>query len=83
MEKSLKTEILRLAAKEYPNWIGGIRFEKLAFEMMRKPSNASRRARELKNEGRLETKYDNGYVEYRYIPAKELSSDEILMAAMS
>lgn len=80
--KSLKNEILKLAAGEYPSWIGGIRFEKLALELMRKPSNASRRARELQNEGKLEAEYSEGYVRYKYVPEKEMTQDEILKLAL-
>lgn len=64
---SLKSEILEMAMREYPNLVGGIKIEQLALRSSLKGSNASRRARELVKERKLEAVYVDGHVEYRYI----------------
>ena len=78
-EQTLKKEILKLALREYPQWLNGGQFERLAMELMYKASNASRRCRELYNEGKLERREnERGCVEYQWVPEKELSDEEIL-----
>lgn len=53
-EKSLRDNIRLNAKLIYPEWLNGGEFERLAFDMGYKPSNASRRARELENDNILE-----------------------------
>ena len=65
-KKSLKTEIRFQIYNEYPNWVNGGRAERLAMELGFKSSNASRRCRELENEGIFERRINKGSVEYRY-----------------
>lgn len=86
MHDSLKREILKLARYEYPNWVHGGRFEKLAFELNFKPSNASRRARELEKASIFEKRYnEKRQVEYRLVvllpQSHEQEEQELLMQA--
>lgn len=67
---SLKSELKEFAQKrgrgEFTN---GGEFERLAMDLGFKPSNASRRLRELENEGFLEVRYnEKRCAEYRYKP---------------
>jgi len=66
MKRSLKTEIRYLVYSEFPNFVNGGRAERLAMELGFKSSNASRRCRELENEGIFERRINKGSVEYRY-----------------
>lgn len=81
---SLKLKALQKIKAEYPDWVGGIVIERMAMDMRFKPSNVSRRLRELKQEGYLESKYVNGFVEYRYLPRIEpqLTSERLLQEAV-
>ena len=86
METSLKKSIYDLAKSRCPEWVNGGEFERLALSVLKKPSNASRRARELCREGYLERRInEKRCVEYRAIPreerVKELSQEEILRIA--
>ena len=66
---TLKSSIVQLAKSEYPNWVHSGRFEKLAFELRYKSSNAGRRCRELYHEGYLERRInEQKCVEYKYQP---------------
>ncbi len=72
MHDSLRQNIIYLAKREFPDWLNGGRFERLAFDLNYKASNASRRCRELVKDNRLERREnESGCVEYRYIPEKE------------
>lgn len=48
MFNSLKSKSLQRIKAEYPNWVGGIVIEQMALNLNFKPSNVSRRLRELK-----------------------------------
>jgi DNA-binding Lrp family transcriptional regulator len=50
---SLKAKILNYLESEYPRWVHGGEIEDLARSWQFKSSNASRRARELVNEGKI------------------------------
>ena len=67
---SLKNRIYRYFEEWYlldtTLWFSGQEIEDLARNDGYKASNASRRLRELENEGKLKRKYMNGYVQYRY-----------------
>ena len=71
MFNSLKSKSLQRIKAEYPNWVGGIVIEQMALNLNFKPSNVSRRLRELKRDGYLEVRYMNGYAEYKYRPSQE------------
>jgi len=74
---NLKRQIVELARREN-QWLNGGRFERLAMDLGYKPSNASRRCRELVNEGLLERRInDKKCVEYKFIPPKPLTPKEI------
>ena len=49
MKLSLSKRILNYARNQYPNWINGGEFERLAMEAKYKASNASRRCREMES----------------------------------
>ena len=73
-DKSLKENISLNARAVYPKWLNGGDFERLAFDMGYKPSNASRRARELENDNILkrEERKTTGVksVFYQYVPTE-------------
>lgn len=73
---SLKYAILQKVKDEYPNWLGGIKAEEYALKNGFKPSNVSRRLRELCNEGLIERRIFEGHVEYRYIPPPVLTREQ-------
>lgn len=75
LNRSIKNQILLFAKARYPDWVGGIEIEKLALSKNYKSSNASRRARELYQEGFLERR-EGAYVEYRYIPPRPMTQEE-------
>ena len=84
---TLKEEIKKYA-KGF-DWMNGGRFEALAMELGYKPSNASRRCRELVNEGIFERRLnERRCVEYRYFPTpkspqeKEKERQEMLKFSM-
>lgn len=64
---SLRESIIEYA-KRYPHqFLNGGEFERLALDMGKKSSNASRRCRELENEGILESRLnEKRCVEYKY-----------------
>lgn len=78
-KEPLPIKIIRFIKGYYPVWIGGIAIERLALENGYKPSQASRRCRELaagKTGSGLSVRYFrpvlevrklNGHVEYRYL----------------
>lgn len=67
----LKNELLQFARRRQA-WINGGEYERIAMDLGFKPSNASRRLRELQNEGRLEKRLnEKRCVEYKYIPLPE------------
>jgi DNA-binding Lrp family transcriptional regulator len=79
---SLKSRIVRYVSRK-GDWVNGATIERLAMEAGFKASNASRRCRELANEGIFERK-EEGSVYYRYkgLPQKtkepsEMSSEEL------
>ena len=79
MKNSLKTNALKVIIGRYPDWVGGIIIEDYALKNGFKASNVSRRLRELFNEGYLEHRYLNGYVEYKYykyIPPAIISREQ-------
>lgn len=74
MHNSLKSRILDYLRKCYDyrpqSFVNGGAIEDLARNACgRKASNASRRLRELENEGAIEVHYnEKGHAEYRYVP---------------
>lgn len=86
MNNSLKYNALKVIAGHFPDWVGGIVLEDYALKNGFKSSNVSRRLRELRNEGRIEARYVNGYVEYKWKKPPVLSREEeekrILQAAL-
>lgn len=69
METSLKNRIKNyIQSRNY--WVTGVEIERLAMGAGYKASNASRRCRELANDGEIESGYDRGFVRYK---SKQLS----------
>jgi predicted transcriptional regulator len=69
---SLKSRISTFYAKNYPKIINGGEIERLAMNIGKKASNASRRLRELHEEGILERIQEGKSVAYRYIPREPI-----------
>lgn len=69
-ETSLKDRIYRYLVEWHncqpDKFINGGEIERLALEIGYKASNASRRCRELCDEGKIQKRFNNGTVEYRY-----------------
>ncbi|MBL7141792.1 hypothetical protein ISS21_01705 [Patescibacteria group bacterium] len=76
---SLKNRILKYFEVCPNKWVNGGVIEKLAMSVGYKASNASRRCRELVNEGNLERKIDQGSVWYRFFkkPIQEKMFDYV------
>ena len=75
-KETFKKEIYKLA-RYNGGWINGGEFERLAMDNGYKSSNASRRCRELVNEGVLERRLNSKRcVEYRYNPPKPQTQEE-------
>lgn len=69
--ESLSNRIRKYVRRQYPAVVNGGELERLAFENGFKASNASRRARELENDGILKVSYtEKGSAEYQYIPSE-------------
>lgn len=67
LKMSLKEKIKEHLKQSYPNVIHGGEIEKLAINEGRKPSNASRRCRELENEGLIFNIYNRkNEVQYQW-----------------
>lgn len=71
MKEGLKQRIQEYLKKWYDYdptaWVNGGEIERLAMETGRKASNASRRLRELANEGVVQRREnEKGHVEYKY-----------------
>jgi len=70
MHKALKQRILDYLFEwrclQPEKWINGGEIEKLAQEVGYKASNASRRCRELYEEGKINRRLKNGTVEYQF-----------------
>lgn len=76
---SLKNFIYQRIKSYYPNWVNGGELERFALDEKFKASNASRRCRELYNEGFLDrriNKESHNSVEYRWLPPKPLTTEE-------
>ena len=68
---SLKNKLLSYVRYRYPSKVHGGELEKYAMDLGAKPSNASRRCRELENEGIFRATYnEKRMVVYQYIPQK-------------
>ena len=71
---SLKVRLYMHIGSKYPEWINGGELERLVMSWTRpdgrsyKASNASRRLRDLEEEGAIENRIRNGSVEYRHKP---------------
>lgn len=65
MKQSLKDRALAFI-KAKKTWVPGIQMEALALEAGYKPSNISRRLRELVEEHSLEVQYVRGAAQYRF-----------------
>jgi len=76
---SLRERILAYYRKHAGEWISGGEIERLVAEKTTyKASNASRRLRELREDGLLEAKEVKGTVFYQYVPqAKEVTRVEV------
>ena len=85
---SLKNYVLQFIKGKYPEWVNGGEVERLALDEKYKASNASRRLRELHNEGRLERRInpDNKSVEYLWkvplVLPREEEEKRLLIAAL-
>lgn len=70
-------ESLKSRIKSYiqarTDWVTGIEIERLAMDAGYKASNASRRCRELEDNGDIEVGYDRGFARYRAV-SKPLNS---------
>jgi predicted transcriptional regulator len=83
MKKSLSQRILNYIRQEFPNFVNGGQIERLTMEAGYKASNASRRCRELHEEGLLvreERKNENTGVRsvwYKARDPKEISQVRI------
>ena len=76
---SLKNKIKLHLKSQYPKWIMGAKLEDFGRDKGYSASNSSRRCRDLRTEGYLESREENGLVHYRYIPEpQELKEIEIL-----
>lgn len=73
---SLKQQLQSMCRPDL--WLNGGEFERWAMNNGFKASNASRRLRELENEGFIEKKIDNGSVWYRLIPKREVFKPEVI-----
>ena len=71
MKEGLKIRILQYLKNWYAYnpeaWISGLDLEQKALEAGFKPSNGGRRARELAEDGLIERREKNGFVEYKYV----------------
>ena len=65
-KESLKNRIAKYFVERIGHWVNGGMIENLAMTLGYKASNASRRCRELHNEGVLARKMVNGSVWYRF-----------------
>jgi len=64
----LKTDLISFAKRNYGEWINGGEFERFAMELGYKPSNASRRLRELADNNIFDHRYnEKRQVEYKYL----------------
>lgn len=70
--KSLKSELKHQIDLLGAKWQNGGKFEVIAFGLGFKASNASRRLRELAEDGLIERKYEKGSVWYRAKPMNVL-----------
>lgn len=72
MKKSLRERILSYYRKNDGRWISGGEIERLVAQNTKyKASNASRRLRELREDGLLDAKEVKGTVFYRYVPQEK------------
>ena len=72
MKQSLKNRILNYIRRNFPAKIASGEIEKLAQGIGRTGSNATRRLRELQNDGLIEVSYGNkNHAFYQAIPPKE------------
>ena len=73
MKKSLRERVLSYYRKNNGCWISGGEIERLVAQRTTyKASNASRRLRELREDGLLEAKEVKGTVFYRYMPQQKI-----------
>lgn len=69
MKTSLRQRILSYYQRNTGVWIASGEIQRLVTNNTKfSPSNATRRLRELQNDGLLEVKYEKGHALYRYIP---------------
>lgn len=69
--ESLSERIRKYVRRQWPNKVNGGTLERLALDNNYKASNASRRARELAEDGTLEVSYsEKGFAEYKYKPSE-------------
>jgi len=71
MRTSLKEKLVIFAKGKWPHVVNGGEFERLALNEGFKSSNASRRLRELANEGKPERIMTGKSVSYRYRPTSD------------
>lgn len=79
MKLSLQERILAYYRKHDGEWISGGNIERLVVSSTTyKASNASRRLRELHEDGKLERQEVKGTVFYRYIPQKKVVKEVVI-----
>jgi hypothetical protein len=76
MKKTAKKQIEMLLRTE-PRWFGGNEIEIAAIHAGYKPSNFSRRCREMFEDGAIERRLFKGFVQYKWIPKFDINDYNI------
>ena len=63
--------------RERGGWVGGNEIEIAAIHAGYKPSNFSRRCREMFDDGKIERRLVKGFVQYKWIPTFNINVYEI------
>ena len=79
-----KRRILGHIKEQYPNWVMSYDIEKFALSNFIMGGTSLRRCRDLVEEGYLEKRIKDKFIEYRYFPRKEkqVTSDELLQESL-
>lgn len=79
MKQSLRDRILAYHQKNNGVWIASGEIQRLVTERTKfSPSNATRRLRELREDGLLEQKLVKGHAHYRYIPQRKTVQEVVI-----
>ena len=79
-----KRKVLVFIKGQYPNWVMSYDIEKFALSNFIMGGTSLRRCRDLVDEGYLEKRIKDKFIEYQYLPReqKQLTSDELLQVSL-